>query len=291
MKKLTAILMVFLMLFSFVACKDNGTNEETTNPYVTDVNGEAVTDEQGENVTVTAAGDELTTEAVSDAEDTTAATEVTMPSDDPSTWTKEQIVEYYKNAAINSKTKVKSVEYKNLSQMVVNDGDGFLGKLVEMITPFLISALEDSQTEFDGITGGYENLVPDDVQSAKAYKSGEYVVVEMTMKEQIDGAHGDRYGGTVGHAISVVGDLAVVTEALPQFNIDFENANVKLHYKNPKLKVKINKDGVIEKGTWTYVTYVTIENLYVGAKRIPLSATVKSGYGTVDYEITVGGGF
>ena len=214
-----------------------------------------------------------------------------MPSDDPSTWTKEQIVEYYKNAAINSKDKVKSVEYKNLSEMVVNDGDGFLGKLVEMITPFLISALEDSQTEFDGITGGYENLVPDDVQSAKAYKSGEYVVVEMTMKEQIDGAHGDRYSGTVGHAISVVGDLAVVTEALPQFNIDFENANVKLHYKNPKLKVRINKDGVIEKGTWSYVTYVTIENLYVGAKRIPLSATVKSGYGTVDYEITVGGGF
>ena len=289
MKKLTAILMVFLMLFSFAACKDNGANEETTNPYVTDVNGEAVTDEQGESITVT--DNESTSEAASDAEDTTDAVEVTMPSDDPSTWTKEQIVEYYKNAAINSKNKVKSVEYKNLSEMVVNDGDGFLGKLVEMITPFLISALEDSQTEFDGITGGYENLVPDDVQSAKAYKRGEYVVVEMTMKEQIDGAHGDRYSGTVGHAISVVGDLAVVTEALPQFNIDFENANVKLHYKNPKLKVRINKDGVIEKGTWSYVTYVTIENLYVGAKRIPLSATVKSGYGTVDYEITVGGGF
>lgn len=289
MKKLAAILIVFTMLFSFVACKDNGENEGMTNPYATDANGETVTDEQGENITVT--GNESTTEAASDAEDTTDATEVTMPSDDPSTWTKEQIVEYYKNAAINSKDKVKSVEYKNLSEMVVNDGDGFLGKLVEMITPFLISALEDSQTEFDGITGGYENLVPDDVQSAKAYKSGEYVVVEMTMKEQIDGAHGDRYSGTVGHAISVVGDLAVVTEALPQFNIDFENANVKLHYKNPKLKVRINKDGVIEKGTWSYVTYVTIENLYVGAKRIPLSATVKSGYGTVDYEITVGGGF
>lgn len=289
MKKLAAILIVFAMLFSFAACKDNGENEGMTNPYATDSNGETVTDEQGENITVI--NEESTTEAASDAEDTTDATEVTMPSDDPSTWTKEQIVEYYKNAAINSKDKVKSVEYKNLSEMVVNDGDGFLGKLVEMITPFLISALEDSQTEFDGITGGYENLVPDDVQSAKAYKSGEYVVVEMTMKEQIDGAHGDRYSGTVGHAISVVGDLAVVTEALPQFNIDFENANVKLHYKNPKLKVRINKDGVIEKGTWSYVTYVTIENLYVGAKRIPLSATVKSGYGTVDYEITVGGGF
>ncbi|MEE1138158.1 MAG: hypothetical protein U0M02_06740 [Acutalibacteraceae bacterium] len=288
MKKLAAILIVFAMLFSFAACKDNGENEGMTNPYATDANGETVTDEQGENITVI--NEESTTEAVSETEDATAVTEITMPSEDPSTWTKEQIVEYYKSAAINSKSK-KSVEKKNLVEMVVNDGDGLLAALVKMVTPILVSALEDSQTEFDGITGGYENLVPDDVQSAKAYRSGEYVVVEMKMKEQIDGAHGDRYGGTVGHAISVVGDLAVVEEALPQLEMGFDEAKFVLHYKNPELKVKINKDGVIEKGTWTYIIDIDVENLYVGGKRLPLSATVKSAYGTVDYVITVGGGF
>lgn len=292
MKKFTAILMVFAMLFSFAACKDNSKDEGEgmTNPYVTGVNGEAVTNEQGESVTIVSG--ESTTQVSSDAEDTTAATEMTVPSEDPSTWTKEQIVEFYKNAAISSKTKVKSIEYKNLEEMVVNDGDGALGTFVELATPFLVKALEDSQAEFDGITGGYENLVPEDVQSAKAYKSGEGIVVEMTMKEQTDGIHGDRYSGTVGHAISVVGDISSVEEALAKwFEIDFENGKVSLRYTKPTLKVKINKDGVVEKGTWSYTIKINVSNLKIAAVRLPIEVMVDKAHGTVDYVITVGGGF
>ena len=290
MKKLTAILTVFVMLFSFAACKDNGKNEEMTNPYVTDVNGDAVTDKQGENFTISS--DESTTEIVSDAEDTTATTELTMPSEAPSTWSKEQIVEFYKNAAINSKSMVKSLEYKNLEEMVVNNGDGVLGTFVEWATPFLVKALKDSQVEFDGITGGYENLVPEDVQSAKAYKSGESIIVEMTMKEQTDGIHGDRYSGTVGHAISVVGDISSVEEALAKwFEIDFENGKISLRYTKPTLKVKINKDGVVEKGTWSYTIKVDVSNLKIAAVRLPIEVMIDSAYGSVEYVITVGGGF
>lgn len=282
MKKILAILTVFALLFSFVACNKDTEKTESTEPensVAIDDNGETITYESFENDTQ--GESEVTTESV---------TEVTMPSDDPSTWTKEQVVEFYRAAAINSKSQ-KSVEKKGINEIVVNDGDGLLATLVEMVTPILVSALEDSETEFDGMTGGYENLVPEDAQTAKAYKSGDYIVVEMTMKEQTDGAHGDRYGGSVGHAISVVGDLAVVEEALPQLEIGFDEAKFNLHYKNPRLKVKINKDGVIEKGTWTYTIDIDVENLYVGGRRLPLSATVKSAYGTIDYIITVGGGF
>ncbi|MBQ2848354.1 MAG: hypothetical protein IJE74_08885 [Clostridia bacterium] len=290
MKKIIAILMAGLMVFAFTACNDGTQPEEKTTK-------ESVSQEQNDNEEVSV-GTDITESNVPNAEtsdvsaETTTEPAVTVPSEkDPSEWTDEEIVAFYKAAAIKSKTKVTSKQTMTLREMVVNDGDGFLGKLVEMITPFLISALEDSSTEFDGITGGYENLELSDAQSVKAYKSGEYIVVEMTMKEQIDGAHGDLHSGTVGHAISVVGDLAVVEEALPNFEIGFDEAEVKLHYKNPKFKAKINKDGIIEKGTWTYEVYVTIKNLYVGGRRLPLSATVKSGYGTVDYIITVGGGF
>lgn len=288
MKKLIAILTVFAMLFSFAACNKDTGNTDPTNEFVTDNSGETVTNEQGENVTVSNTEESSeTTDATTAVTDTTAAT---TPLTDPSTCSKEEIVEFYKNAAINSKSQ-KSVQKMTLSEIVVNDGDGVLGKFVEWITPIFISALEDNSTEFDGITGGYEKLLPDDAQSAKAYKSGDYVVVEMTMKEQVDGAHGDLHSGTVGHAISVVGDLAVVQEALPQFIVDFENADVKLHYKNPKLKVKINKDGVIEKGTWSYDVYITIANLNIAAVDFPIEVLVESGYGSVDYLITVGGGF
>ena len=285
MKKLIAILTVFAMLFAFASCKDDsGKNTEQLTEIVTDYQGETVTNEHGNAVTEIATAAEPTAE-------TTTLPELSTVSSDPANWSAEEIVAFYKNAAIRSKTAVKSTEYKNLDEMVVNDGDGLLGTLVEWATPFLVSALEDSQTEFDGITGGYENLEASDAKSVKAYKSGDYTIVEMTMKEQTDGIHGDRYSGTVGHAISVVGDISSVEEALPMFAIDFENADIKLHYKEPTLKVKINKDGIIEKGTWSYTIKIDVANLHVAAVRLPIEAMVESAYGSVGYVITVGGGF
>ena len=69
------------------------------------------------------------------------------------------------------------------------------------------------------------------------------------------------------------------------FDIDFENADFSMRYTNPVLKVKINEDGIIEKGTWSYTVEINIKNLKVEF------ITVDTGYGKVDYEITVGGGF
>ncbi len=296
MKKFIAIITVFLMLFAFASCGENKVEEEKKTEIVTDNAGEAVTDNSGETVTKLVEESETTETATVTVADTTAP-ETTLPpvslsSDNPSEWTTEEIVEFYKAAAIKSKAKVKSTEYKNLEEMVVNDGEGFIGTFVEMATPFLVKALKDSQVEFDGITGGYEKLVASDVQSAKAYKSGEYTVIEMRMKEQADGIHGDRYSGTVGHAISVVGDISSVEEALSEwFDIDFENAKITLRYAEPVLKVKINKDGAIEKGTWSYTIKVNVANLHVAAVRLPLEITAKTAHGEVDYLVTVGGGF
>lgn len=286
MKKTIAIFMALLMLFCFASCKDESTAEETTTDSYTQQITENVTQDSGEKEALA----DTVTESAEATTDTVTATAISAETD-PSKWTDEEIVAFYKAAAAKSKTKVKSTEYKNLREMVVNDGDGFIGTLVEIVTPFLVTALEDSQVEFDGITGGYDKLEVTDASSMKAYKSGNYTVIEMTMKDQIDGAHGERYSGTVGHAISVVGDLAEVEKALPMLDIGFDEAVFRLHYKNAKLKVKINENGIIEKGTWSYEIYITASNLYVGGKRLPLSATVESGYGTVDYVITVGGGF
>lgn len=286
MKKTIAIFMALLMLFCFASCKDESTAEETTTASYTQQITENVTQDSGEKEALA----DKVTESAEATTDTVTATVISAETD-PSKWTDEEIVAFYKAAAAKSKTKVKSTEYKNLREMVVNDGDGFIGTLVEIVTPFLVTALEDSQVEFDGITGGYDKLEVTDASSMKAYKSGNYTVIEMTMKDQIDGAHGERYSGTVGHAISVVGDLAEVEKALPMLDIGFDEAVFRLHYKNAKLKVKINENGIIEKGTWSYEIYITASNLYVGGKRLPLSATVESGYGTVDYVITVGGGF
>lgn len=295
MKKTTAVLIALLMLFSFASCS----GKETTEPTASDINpsenisedknenpGSANKNPQDESSFVQGEATTVTADAT-----THVAVENIPAESDPSKWTDEEIVAFYKAAAIKSKATVKSVEQKKLEEMVVNGGDGFLGALVEMATPFLVNALEDSQVEFDGITGGYEDLELSDAKSVKAYKSGEYTVIEMTMKEQTDGIYADRYKGTVGHAISVVGDISSVTEALPMFKIDFENSDIRLHYANPTLKVKINKDGIIEKGTWSYDVIINVRNLRVDAVRLPLGATVETAHGSVKYIITVGGGF
>ena len=292
MKKITAILTAFLMLFALASCNGENNQPEKNTEIVTDSAGEAVTDKDGETVTKLVEATEESTASESTTVPGTTLPTVSLSSDNPAQWTTEEIVEFYKAAAINSKTKVKSTEYKNLEEMVVNDGDGLLGNFVEMATPFLVGALEDSQTVFDGVTGGYENLQASDIQSAKAYKSGEYTVVEMKMKEQTDGIHADRYSGTVGHAISVVGDISSVKEALAEwFVIDFENCKLTLRYTEPTLKVKINKDGIIEKGTWSYTIKINVSNLHIATVRLPIKVLIESAYGTVGYVITVGGGF
>ncbi len=292
MKRLIATLLAFAMLFAFASCDGNKDSNERTE-IVTDTDGESVTDSKGDFSTeivtdTTLTGNESTQTT---AEETTLAP-ISVPADDPSTWTDEEIVEFYKAAAIRSKTKVTSKESKAINEITVNNGDGFIGTVVEWATPFLEDALKDSITEFDGITGGYEKLSVSDTTSTKAYKSGEYTVIEMTMKEQTDGAHGDRFSGTVGHAISVVGDLSVVADALPMFNVDFDNADIKLRYSNPKLRVKINKDGIIEKGTWSYTVNVIIAELIASADAFPaIEIKIENAYGSVGYVITTGGGF
>lgn len=291
MKKTIAIFMAMLMLFGFASCKDESSSEETTTAaqeYTEQDGAEDATVQQGETVTESSVS--TSGESTAGFSETTAEN---VPAEaDPSKWTDEEIVAFYKAAAIKSKTKVKSIQKMTLEEIVVNEGDGLLGTVVEWATPFFEKALEDSSTEFDGITGGYENIELSDMKSVKAYKSGEYTVVEMSMKEQTDGVNGDTFSGTVGHSISVVGDAeAAVTEALPQFNIGFEDADIKLHYSDPKLKVKINKDGIIEKGTWTYTVNITVANLLISADGFPLEVLFENAKGSVDYVITVGGGF
>lgn len=293
MKKLFALLMAAIMLLSFAAC-DNG-KEPVSDPVNEDVYSDTVetpditlSELPEETTAVDSSASATSTEPGETAAESTTALQV---DNDPSKWTTEEIVEFYKQAATKSQKTAKSTQTMTMTEMVVNDGDGLIGTLVEWATPIMKAALKKNSVENDGITGGYDRLTASDVKSAKAYKSGEYTVIEMEMKEQTDGIHGDATSGTVGHAISVVGDISVVQKELPQFRIDFENSNLTLRYVNPQVKVKINKDGIIEKGTWSYIVDVDLSNLYIEAVNLPIKVTISSGYGSVDYVTKVGGGF
>lgn len=206
-------------------------------------------------------------------------------SDNPAEWTKEQIVYMYKQAATKSHDTAESSQTMTMHTMVVNDGDGALGVFINMVKPVIDSVIEKQATTYGGITGGYQKLVASDVDTAKAYKDGKYTVIEMRMVEQTDGLYGDPQEGTVGHAINVLGNVATAVEQFPDFDIKYEEADIKIHYADPIVKVRINENGMIEKGTWSYMSKIDIKHLAIG------SVMVDKAYAEIEYVIVVGGGF
>ena len=205
--------------------------------------------------------------------------------DDPTKWSKEQIVQFYKQSAAKSHAGAESSQKMELTNMVVNNGSGALGGFIALVKPVINTVVAKQELTFEGITGGYNNLVASDVASAKAYKEGNYTVIEMTMVEQTDGLYGDPQEGTVGHAISVLGNVATAVAEFPDFNIAYEDADIKIHYANPTVKVRINEDGIIEKGTWKYDAQIDIKHLQIE------SVMVDTAEAEIIYTIVVGGGF
>ena len=206
-------------------------------------------------------------------------------SNDPANWSKEQIVNFYKQSAAKTHPTAQSSQKMELTRMVVNNGGGFIGGFISLVKPVIDKVVAKQELTFEGITGGFDKLVASDVASAKAYKEGNYTVIEMTMVEQTDGLYGDPQEGTVGHAISVLGNVATAVAEFPDFNIAYEDADIKIHYANPTVKVRISENGVIEKGTWKYDTQIDIKHLQIE------SVMVDTADAEIIYTITVGGGF
>lgn len=288
MKKLIALLTAVSLVSVLASCG----KEETlpvTEPETTAISEETVSTEPFDSeiqiVTPTINTTDDSAVYVSESETPAESTTSTVAAVDPSQWTKEEIIEFYKAAATKTHPTAKSTQIMVLEELIINDGDGALGFFIKILEPAIASVIEKNALDFDGLTGGFKNLTADDAQSAKAYKSGEYTVIEMTMKPQTDPIHADAESGSVGHAISVLGDIGKVLAEFPQFDVDVENADIAVHYVNPTVKVKINKDGIIESGTWKYTCDPEIRNLDISG------IMIKKADAKIDYIITVGGGF
>lgn len=277
MKKSFALLMSLVMLLSFVSCNSKNNNQPDTTESIS-VTDAAVSETHG-NSSVQETN--VTESAVS----TSNVSETVQLSSDPSEWTKEEIIDFYKKAAEKSNPNAKSTQVMVLDELIINDGDGALGFFIKILEPAIASVIEKNALDFDGITGGFTKLEPSDAKNIKAYKSGNYTVIEMTMNNQTDGIHANEFEGSVGHAISVLGDISKVLAEFPQFKVDVENADIKVNYVNATVKVKINQNGVIEKGTWKYTCDPEIKHLDISGIMID-KADAK-----IDYIITVGGGF
>lgn len=272
-KKIIVLFLAFAVIFLLSACK----NDENTKESATTASAEVIT-----TVAEKTVQDEITSPA---DETQISLPETTAVSDDPSMWNTEYIVDFYKNAAKKSHSGTKSAHGIELKKISVNNGQ-YEG-LFEFITPIMSKLLANNSEDKDGITGGYNNLTASDVASAKAYISGDNTVVEMIMKNQVSGPHDDALSGSVGHAITAVGDIGQVVTQLSDLGLPLElsEKDTKIYFSNPTVRVVIDGNGKIINGTWKYTVEIRMDNFRAFGKTVETASVI------MDNILTVGGGF
>ncbi len=296
-KKVLAIILSLFMVFSLASCqgdKEVNTTEATQGSTTTPLT-EGMTETVTENVLTTATAVFVTPSStvpqtvVSTTAEVSGTTEAQINTqtqtitqaetttglyDDPALWSKGRIVEEYKTAARKSNSTAKSNQSITLKEISVNNGEH--DNVFSFIKPIISKFLESNSTEKDGITGGYENLVPGDVASAKAYNSGDNIAIEMVMVEQTSGARDDALSGSVGHAITAVGDISEVTGQLSDLGLSLEISenDTKIYYTNPVVKVLINSDGEIVSGTWSYTVEISLNNFKAFGKTVDSASII-----------------
>lgn len=286
-KRVFAAIISLLAVFSLIACKSSkNSNSDLVESTVYDnVLDEMVADSGAVNEsTVT---NDVETAMVNVSQQTTQAqsAETTNSSansgettsvlnDAPENWSTEKIVEEYKNAARKSNSTAKSTQSISLKNMSVNNGE--YANVMDFVGGIMGKFLESNSTVKDGITGGFENLSTQDISSAKAYKQGDDTVIEMYMVEQTSGPKEDANSGSVGHAITAVGDIAVVVNDLSERGLPLElsEEGTKIYYTNPSVKVVVNGNGEIVSGTWFYTVEIKMDNFKAFGQNVSTASII-----------------
>lgn len=270
LKKILALTLAAVMAVSLAACGSKDEEEETTAASAQAV--ETVTEDQAVEATVSG---EDTTEEATEAE-TEAGEEDKAPES-----TEEIVKAYIAAATLTDKDKPKVNEVMSLTSC--DGGDGFAGKLIDLLVPIGRSALAKNSGSANGLTGGYENLVADDVASATAKDDGKYTTLTINLKQQVNGGEKE---GHVGHGITVLGDVQRAIDELGGVEVDTSNGSIDLTYSNAKITVKIdNASGKIVSGTWSFRVTATIKNV-VGKIGI-IKATLNGTKAVIDRSITL----
>lgn len=278
-KRISLLIFTVLIIMSLTACRNDG---KTDNPQ------EALTSSISEELTDAVLNNLQITESASTVINTelTKTTAATPLSTEASTAvTNAEIVDLYKKAAQKSNPTVKSEQKITLSDISINNGQFSSG--MKFVKSIISVFLNNNSKETNGITGGYANLNEADVREAKIYKVGSNTAIEMVMHEQTDGANSNSLGGSVGHAISTVGDISVVTAQLNDLGLPIEisEKDTTIHYTKPTVKVLIDPNGKIIKGTWSYTVEIKLNNYKVGGTTVDNTSVI------MDNLITVNGGF
>ena len=243
----------------------------------TENNEDAATD----NVVTEApdSGEESVVEEVTD--DAASAKEISVTSGLNST-DKEEILKYYQ-LVMEKNEKDGLGHNQSMTLTKLDGGSGAIGKFISWFEGVAKKALAKNSTSHEGLPGVHDKIKATDFASAKAVDDGRYTTVTINLVEQTDDAYGKLNEGTVGRTIGVLDGVATALAELNGLEADFENGEIYLRYKNPKVVIKVdNKTGALVKGacSWGYQVHVDIKKLDVSMMGISL--TLKGAVGIVD---------
>jgi len=199
--------------------------------------------------------------------------------DEQLTWTTEEVIDYYKKAAVaTEKAGCKSKQTMSLQSL--DGGEGFVGAILSALEGAGKKALEKNSNTYDGLTGGHEKLTVSDVKSATAKLNGDYIIVNIVPKDQTDGIKGNSQEGTVGHLVSVLDSVATAIEEMG-LQADIPDGSVTLFYNNAYAKdIKINAStGKIESGKWGYTVNASINGMKI------LGVTLRGVKAVISYSV------
>ncbi len=283
-KKISSLIISCFMVLNFTACKNDEPAEDLTETTVEEITSDYISNVDNIETTTVSAVISESTEPFSEKIADNSVTSVTAVKDF-SSMSKAEIVEMYKNSAEKSHSSVTSQHAVEITKIAVNGEE--LGGAFDFIKSIISSFISKNSEDTVGITGGYKNLTESDVASAKIYKSGSNTAVEMVMNNQTDGAKTDAKSGSVGHAIDVVGDINDVANELSELGLPIEisGETTTIHYTNPTVKVLVDGNGKIIKGTWHYTVEIRLKDYKAFGVDVQSSSIV------MENVITVNGGF
>lgn len=258
---IAAMICIFTVLMCFTACgkKENDQNAEESTASV------ATTTEVNPTESSSEKEDEANEKSEVAEEEEPELIMGVVPFDfskvdpDPSTWSMEEIVNCYKSgmAKADSADAMTDMEFQ-----LIGDLPGAASILKKPVN----LAMKLGAKPYNALTGGYWDLVPEDLQRADAHKEGKYVVINLYPKVQVDGPNGDEHEGSVGHVVNVVqgiGDfIDYVEKNYGILNAYYEDDSIVLTYKDSYAKnIRINTEtGKMESGTWGYDVYIYLDH-------------------------------
>ena len=255
MKKNLSVALAILLILTLTGCIKTPADTDTDN-----INQNTTASTQP---TTTSNADNTTNQAIQ-----TPDNSVNSPTEAP--LSKAEIISTYINAAKKTTDSVVSVQNISLNSITINDGSGFANSIINMVKPIISGVVSANSTEFSGITGGYENMAESDVKFAEIKTNGTTKSLKLTMNEQTDTVNTDINSGSVGHAISVIGDLSSVMGQLSDSGLPLEisDENISMTYKNAYVNVTIDENGNIINGTWCYTVTINLTNFTVAGSTV-----------------------